>query len=193
MYGKGRSCNMAINSNLLPSKVCLTDFSGDYVKYIDAIYNIFEHDFIIHRPIFGGFKLGLKKHPLFQGRAYTFYHMTHEGVIEDERTPDLRRCECMPWARPTVENVTTYSLKFWEQKRKGKHRICIWLETTDDVGYCFILDVRKTFLLPWTAFVLEYEHEARKKEKEYNEWAKSQNGKIYTPGELVKMIMDEMA
>lgn len=45
----------------------------------------------------------MKVHPEFQDRAYTFYHMTHKGNVENERVPDLRRCERMPWAKPTVE------------------------------------------------------------------------------------------
>lgn len=45
----------------------------------------------------------MKVHPEFQDRAYTFYHMTHKGSVENERIPDFRRCERMPWARPTVE------------------------------------------------------------------------------------------
>jgi hypothetical protein len=116
----------------------------------------------------------------------------HEGEIEDERIPDIRRCECIPWARLTIEKVSDYSLKFWEQHRKGKRRICIWLEVEDDVDYFFVLDIRKTFILPWTAFVLEHTHQKRKKQKEYDEWLNLQKGKVYSPKELVEKIMREI-
>lgn len=184
---------MAIHSSLLPTKIYLEDFSGNYEQFIDAVYDVFERDFVKYHPSFGGYKLGLKRHPEFQDRAYTFYHMTHKGKIEDERTPDLRRCECLPWGRITVEKVTEYSLKFWEQERKGKHRICIWLETEDDVDYFFVLDVRQTFVLPWTAFVAEYSHEVRKKEKEYQQWLSTLGDKVYTPDTLIRKIMDELS
>ena len=183
---------MAICSTLLPHKIYLEDYSGNYKRFIDAVYEVFERDFIKHRPQFGRYRLGLKYHPEYQERAYTFYHMTHKGNIENERIPDLRRCECMPWGRPTVEKVVEFSLKFWEQERKGKHRICIWLETEDDVDYFFILDVRKTFVLPWTAYVAEHHHEIRKKEKEYKQWLEQTKGKIYTPDSLVQKIMNEL-
>ena len=88
---------MAIHSNLLPSKIYLQDYSGDYTRFIDAVYKVFEKDFVKYHPYFGKYRLGLKYHPKFQDRAYTFYHMTHKGDIESERIPDLRRCECMPW------------------------------------------------------------------------------------------------
>lgn len=184
---------MAIHSSLLPEKIYLNNYSGDYKKYIDAVYEVFERDFINHRPVFGGFKLGMKFNPLYQERAYTFYHMTHTGKDEQNRTPDLRRCECMPWGRPSIEKTTIYSLKFWEQKRENKRRVCIWLEITDKDDYFFILDVRKTYVLPWTAFVAEHSHEVRKKEKEYQEWLDSEGGHLYTPDELIRKIMCEIA
>lgn len=55
----------------------------------------------------------VKCNPLYQNRAYTFYHITHEGEVENERIPDLRRCECMPWARPVIEHAESWNLKFW--------------------------------------------------------------------------------
>ena len=120
--------------------------------------------------------------------------MTHKGKIENERTPDLRRCECMPWARVTIDKTIEYSLRFWEQDRNNKKRICIWLDPDnkgdeDYINYFVILDVRKNYILPWTAFVAEYKHELKKKKKEYEEWMRSQNQKTYTPKELVEKII----
>ena len=110
-----------IESELLPPKIYLEDYSGDYKRYIEAVYDVFDADFVKYHPCFGKHRLGLKRHPEFQHRAYTFYHMTHKGEVESERTPDLRRCECMPWGKPTVERTEEYALRFWEQERKGKH------------------------------------------------------------------------
>lgn len=184
---------MSIHSSLLPDKIYLNDYAGNYERFIDAVYEVFEKDFINHHPSFGGVKLGLKYKPEFQKRAYTFYHMTHKGEIETERIPDIRRCECMPWGRPAVEKVEEYSFKFWPQKRKNKYRVCIWVETEDDVDYFFILDVRKDYILPWTAFVAEYSDQVCKKQKEYNEWLASENGALCTPFELIRKIRDEMS
>lgn len=52
---------MAIHSSLLPDKIYLEDFSGNYTHFIDAVYGVFEQDFVKHRPSFGRFKLGLKQ------------------------------------------------------------------------------------------------------------------------------------
>ena len=68
---------------------------------------------MLHKAQFGSHRLHLRYHPAFQERPYAFYHMTHKGNIEDERLPDLRRCERMPWARPTVERTEALGLRFW--------------------------------------------------------------------------------
>lgn len=154
----------------LPELILLEHFKGDPVKFIDAVYEVFERDFIKHKPKFRGEELRLKRHPVFQERAYTFYHMTHTGEDEQNRIVDLRRCERMPWARPCIEECDHWQLKVWPQKRKNHNRICIWLEQDEEPDYIVILDVRDRFKLLWTAFVAQYPHEKRKKKKEYEEW-----------------------
>ena len=92
------------NNIELPDLILLNDFRGDYHSYIEAVYKIFKLDFVINKTIFRGEELRLKWHPVFQDKAYTFYHITHEGENEENRLPDLRRCERLPWAKPIIEN-----------------------------------------------------------------------------------------
>lgn len=183
---------MAVSIDAIPQIIELNDFGGDWRKYIDAIYDVFYGDFIKHRCKFGSNQLRLKWHPLFQDKAYTFYHMTHKGDIESERIPDLRRCERMPWARPTVEDVEDHALKFWEQERNGRHRICVWLDVDNGDDYYCIIEVRKEYVLMWTAFYADYPNASRKKEREYIDWLAKQNGKHWTPDELVKDIQSRL-
>jgi len=161
----------------LPELLLLTDYKGVFEDYIEAVYSVFKADFIDAKPSFRGQKLKLKKHPYVDGKEYTFYHLTHKGKIEHKRLPDLRRCERIGWAKPTIEQCDSWNLKVWPQKRTNKKgpadRICIWLELEDDLDYVIILDVRENYILPWTAFVLEYNHEKRKKQKEYEEYIKN--------------------
>lgn len=174
----------------LPEKIFLYDYGGNYKAYIDAVYEIFERDFIKHKSSFGSHKLRMKYHPEFQERPYTFYHMTHEGMIESDRTPDLRRCECLPWARPTVENVSLWELKFWRQSRqRSKNRVCIALESPDET-YFLILEVRETYVLLWTAFLSIFKHQAKKKMKEYEEWKRGEGALINTPDQLIAEIQE---
>lgn len=172
----------------LPRKICLEDYGGNYRAYIDAVYEVFERDFIIHKTTFGSHRLSLKYHPEFQERAYTFYHMTHKGEIENDREPDLRRCECMPWARPSIEKVQEWQLKFWRQSRqRSKNRVCIALETCGET-YFVILEVRATYVLLWTAFLSEYRHQSAKKLKEYEEWKRGEGINVDNPDELISLI-----
>jgi len=183
---------MKIYKQNLPELICLNDYNGNFQSYIDAVYSVFERDLIKNRPQFGSYQLILKNNPLFQQRSYTFYHLTHKGEFETERTPDLRRCERIGWVKPTIGNVENWKLKFWEQSRNGKSRICIQLSVEDDVDYFVILDVRVNCVIIWTAFVAEYEHEKRKKEKEYQNWIRDNIGKIYTPDSLIAKITNEL-
>lgn len=157
----------------LPQLIELDSFNGDWSGYIEAVYKIFKQDFVDTKPAFRGQTLGLKRYPLVDGKEYTFYHFTHSGDIEDERKPDLRRCERIGWPKVLIENCDKFELKVWEQKRKGEKRICIWLEFEHDIDYVVILAERNGYLLPWTAFVLQREHERRKKQREYEEHKKT--------------------
>ena len=98
----------------------------------------------------------------------------------------------MPWARPTIEETEIRSLKFWEQERNGKHRICIWLDVNNGDDYYCIIEVRKDYVMMWTAFFADYKNAARKKGKEYNDWLAKQNGKHWTPDELVLDIQSRL-
>lgn len=182
-----------VEETKLPIIISLNDYGGDYQAYVDVLYSIFENDFLKHHATFGSHTLRHKFNPAFQNRSYTFYHMTHKGEKEDERTPDLRRCERLPWARPTIENVEMWNLKCWAQERNGKQRICIWLEVDTGDNYYVVLDVRKDYVLLWTAFYAEYSHQVHKKRKEYDEWLAGNGGKEMSPDELVAAIQDKIS
>ena len=156
----------------LPALLVQSDFNS-WNEYFEIVYQAFSDDFIKSPAIFRGKKLGLKKYPLIDGKEYTYYHFTHEGEIEINRLPDMKRIERIKWPKPIITKCEIWGIKVWPQIRKGKNRICIWLELIDEPDYIVILDVRKNYILPWTAFVLEYTHEKRKKQKEYDMYLKA--------------------
>ncbi|MEW6110289.1 MAG: hypothetical protein AB1632_14150 [Nitrospirota bacterium] len=148
----------------LPPLVLFSDYEGNWERYLDAIYNYFKQDFIDNRPSFRGRRLGLKKHPLEKGKEATFWHFIQEGPHEDDRIPDIRRCERIRWPRPVIENSDKSVIKIWENKRKNDKRILLWLEGQE---YLVILAERKGYLLPWTAYLVTEEHRKKKLQKEY--------------------------
>ncbi len=156
----------------LPELIYLEDYGGDFASYMQAVYSIFRNDFVTSKPFFQGKKLALKKYPIVDDKEYTFYHFTHSGKVESERTPDIRRMERISYPKFLIENSTSEVLKVWKNKRHGKNRILIYHEEEE---YLVVLDDRKDYILPWTAFLITYPNQRRKYLKEYEAYIKSQN------------------
>lgn len=154
----------------LPPLVLLQHYGGNWDSYLDTIYTYFKRDFIESRPAFRGTRLALKRHPVSQGKEATFWHMISEGKDEATRTPDLRRCERIRWPRPVIEQADAKGLKVWASVRNNESRIHIWLEAED---YVVVLAKRKDYLLPWTAFLVTYEHTRRRLQKEFETYSRS--------------------
>jgi len=154
----------------LPPLVLFRDYGGNWKRYVEVLYEYFERDFVNDRPSFRGTRLALKRHPMEQGKEATFWHLISEGKTEDERLPDLRRCERIRWPRPIIEHADDSVIKVWENERKREKRICIWFE---DVEYLVILAVRKGYILLWTAYPVTRSHRKKKLQKEYDAYIKA--------------------
>lgn len=150
--------------NWLPSLVLFEDHDGNWERYVEALYSYFKQDFVDDSPSFRGTQLALKRHPVYQGKEATFWHIVSEGKVEDKRLPDLRRCERIRWPRPIIEHENEPAIKVWENIRKSETRICIWFE---DVEYLVVLAIRKGYTLLWTAFPVTQPHRKRRLRKEY--------------------------
>jgi hypothetical protein len=155
----------------LPPLINLSEYNGDWEEYEKALYKIFTNGFISSRPSFRGRPLKLKRYPLTRDKESTYWHLIQEGEVEEERTPDLRRCERLRWVRAVIENDADENVKVWVQRRNSRKRICMWLENEE---YMVILDDRNKYLLLWTAFMVDRPHQKRKYRKEYEDWCKMQ-------------------
>lgn len=156
----------------LPKLLSLEDFGGDIKAYLEAVYQVFKTDFVDSKPTFQGKRLGLKKHPTVEGKEYTFYHFTHDGDIETERLPNLRRMERIGYIRMMIDHSTHPSLKVWRNKRGPHERILIFHE---EERFLVVLDDRGDYILPWTAYTIEQDFRVRKLLKEYEAYQKSQS------------------
>lgn len=158
----------------LPPLVLLGDYDGDWNAYLEVIYRYFTQDFVVSKPVFRGKRLGLKRHPLSQGKEATFWHMIQQGDREADRIPDIRRCERIRWPKPIIEHDGDEAIKVWSNRRRGEQRICLWFEQEN---YLVILSDRGSFVLPWTAYLVEQPHQKRKLQKEYEEYCRNNNQK----------------
>jgi hypothetical protein len=153
----------------LPDLVLLEAYGGDWERYLAAVYQYFKQDFIDSRPTFEEKNVGLQREPLFKGKEYSFWHCTSEGEEEEERTPDIRRCERIRWPRPIIEHPTDRLVRCWRNKRKSEKRVLFWFYEED---YLVIIAERKNYFLLRTAYFVTYKHTKEKLMKEYEEYLK---------------------
>jgi len=148
----------------LPELMLFDDYQGDWTGYIDEVYACFERDFVLDRPMYRGARLGVKRHPLIDGREATFWHIVSEGTVEAERIPDMRRCERVRWPRAIIEHCDEPCIKIWENTRRNERRILLWFEEQE---YLVVLADRRGYTLFWTAYTVTQDHSKRKLQREY--------------------------
>jgi len=156
---------------VLPELVLLDDYDNSWQNYLEAVYSFFVEDFVKNKPTFNGTRLALKRHPVIDGKEATFWHFTTSGKIEDERIPDLRRCERIRWPKPIIESATCGEVKVWKNKRKNETRILLFFTSE---SYLVVLADRGNYILPWTAYIVEREHRKRKLLKEWEAYKKAE-------------------
>lgn len=143
-------------------------FGGDWNDYIEQLYAIFRQDFVDSSPSFNNRRFAMKKHPVYKEKEATFWHLISEGKIEEERTPDFRRCERICWPRSIIETGQLHDIKIWKNQRQGKTRVILALE---DFSYIVVLDERVEYYLLWTAYPVERDHQRRKLEREWRNYS----------------------
>ena len=139
---------MAINmsdNNWLPSIMPCPDLNN-WQSYEDSLYKIYLDDLFHKPPQYLGKVVKTKYHPPYKNKAYSFWHLTHEVKVENERTPDLRRCERLCWIKPVITNYQ--DLISWVRPDKN-NRHYIWHKNEK---YLIVLQPIKDFYLLVTAF-----------------------------------------
>src|SRR5690625_3659343 len=76
------------------------DFEERWSNYIKTVYQRYLQSVAFGDLRFRGLPVRCQFRPETHGKHYAFWHMIQEGSggrVEDERTPDLRRCERIDW------------------------------------------------------------------------------------------------
>lgn len=156
----------------LPELVLFESYGNDWDKYLDALYAFYKADFLDSKPKYKNTYVGVKRLPKYDGKESNFWHLIQEAyqtTKEEDRIPDLRRCERIRWPRPIIENATKPVALVWENTRHYssgiEKNICLWLKEKE---YLVILRRRKTYFLLWTAYPVTKDHTRRKLQKEYD-------------------------
>jgi len=149
---------------------------NDIEGTVDRAYAVFFRAFLNEssRPRFRGKRMGIKRHPEYDGKSATFWHLITEGAKEVSRAPVRERIERIAWARALIVEAGKDStrVKIWmnERQRHGHRKSVRWLIGLLDFSYVVVLDDRQDFVLLWTAYPIRENHQRRKLEREYDAW-----------------------
>ena len=145
-----------------------------YDESLEVAYRAFVRDFGSEkaRPSFQGRRLGLKRHPELDGKSATFWHFVTEGKVEADRTPVRTRIERIAWPRELIVETGRVPprVHVWSAKRGRSTR---WMIALEDFSYLVVLDDRGEYLLPWTAYPVEHDHQREKLRREHAAWKKA--------------------
>ena len=160
----------------------LLPFTGelDWSDYEDNIYRIYLQTVVHSGLLFLGEPVKVRFKPTTKRKGYGFWHLISEAPSqdnrnEDDRVPDLRRCERVRWVAWCIQNAGASGFSWWENQRWGETHVVIWAEAHD---YAVMLGKRNTtagvrYYLLKTAYCLR-SHNIRKFQKERDAFWASQ-------------------
>jgi len=150
----------------IPDIIPLSSVDGDYEAYEDTVYKEFCECFENKEFKFRGVRVGHKRHPEYNGKSATFWHIISEGADEQNRLPDLRRYERIRWPFYIMEHCidNCSDLLIWENERRGQTRILIFCTHID---YLLVFAKRDGYVIFWTAYPVTENHRKRKLLNEY--------------------------
>jgi hypothetical protein len=92
---------------------------SDWPNYIEKVFGLFDEGFISSKAMFRGQEVRLRWMPVHEGKPSAFWHLVQEGKIEQDRTPDLRRCERIEWPRAIIDHSDDAAVKVWKMNGVG--------------------------------------------------------------------------
>lgn len=147
----------------LPDLISFNDFDGDWTRYENGLYAIFQGDILRYDLRFRGAKVTARRNPEHERKWAGFWHLISEGRVEDDRLPDLRRCERLTWIRWIIENADSCGeIDVWENRRGRETNTLLWFREE----YLVVLSARSENFLLKTAYCTEREHRVRKLKRE---------------------------
>lgn len=152
-----------------------------YSVYEDMLYQIF---LLLYEKGTLHYKENLvhmKHYPPDYGPKTGFYHMICENYQhtgnEEDRKPNLRRCERLEWAKQFIEKCSQSceKLMVWENQRHGKKNILLFCP---DLNYLVVLSKRRDYYLLTTAYPVDYPNKRKDLIKEYNAYISKQRTSV---------------
>jgi hypothetical protein len=161
----------------LPDLIKLEDFDGDWNRYINKVFSIFYENFIEIQPKFQNMWIRCRR-DLIKGKEAAFWHRTSEGPDENNRTPDIKRCERISWIKAVIDHSDSFEVDCWSSRRRGEIRWLLWFNEE----FLIVLGERQRkrdgfkYMQLITVYCTEEENRKNKLRKERDEFNKSKNG-----------------
>jgi hypothetical protein len=128
----------------------LFPFKGDWPSYEDGLYQIYLSEIVHAKLCFKGLPISCQYRPESKNKHFGFWHVISEGEVEDDRTPDFRRCERIRWIAYLIAQAETDNeISWWENKRGSNTHVVIWHEAEN---FAVILAKRKDYYLLKSAY-----------------------------------------
>jgi hypothetical protein len=163
---------------LTPPELILFASHPDWNSYEDAIYAVYLETVAHAQLTFQGSPLKVRFKPESKKKGYGFWHLISEAPEqsnrnEEERIPDLRRCERVRWVAWCIHHADSQmpGFSWWENQRGRETHVVIWAELHD---FAVVMAKRNTehgpkYYLLKTAYCLNA-RTIRKFQKERDEW-----------------------
>jgi hypothetical protein len=130
-----------------PDLLLFEAFGGDWKAYEVELYRVFLEEI----------------HPRGAGSLGFVLASVQEGRVEDDRMPDLRRCERIRWVRWIIENGATHAeIDEWQNRRGTETNALLWYRQE----YLVVLAQRRDYWLLKTAYCTEKSGRIRQLRKE---------------------------
>lgn len=153
-----------------PDLLPLAAYGGDWAAYEAELYRIFMADLAKGGVQFGGLGVGCRRNPETEGKWASFWHLVQEGRVEDDRLPDLRRCERIRWVRWVIENAVEHAeIDIWQNTRGTGVNTLLWYREE----YLVVLGQRQDYWLLRTAYCTEGDLRIYKLRKERDAFSRA--------------------
>jgi len=132
-----------------PDLLPLSAFGGDWTAYEAELYRVFLDEIARAGLQFRGWPVSCRRHAEVAGRWASFWHLVQEGPAEDDRLPDLRRCERIRWVRWMIENGAAHpEIYEWQNTRGTEVNTLLWYREE----YIVVLARRRDYWLLKTGY-----------------------------------------
>ena len=158
-----------------PELLLFQDFGGDWNRYEKELNRVFKEK-IVHGGLrFQNKRVSCRRIPETKGRWALFWHLIQEGHEEDDRIPDFRRCERLPWIPWVISNATSHpEIDKWQNTQRREINSLLWYREE----YLVVLSQRENYWLLKTAYVTEGKYRIRRLREERDGYMRTHNQEI---------------